>query len=125
MTHLLIKHVVHVSINASFHLSFPNSLTQILVYKNSSLSWNQRKGTIFSFPTMAATTLNNSSCLLQPKSSSTARLNPSSLLKPSKSRSISDVFEIYDWSLIFFVLSVIRSFVFGEESWTCRYESFD
>ncbi|KAH0893536.1 hypothetical protein HID58_055965 [Brassica napus] len=31
---------------------------------------------------MAATTLNNSSCLLQPKSSSTARLNPSSLLKP-------------------------------------------
>ncbi|CAG7899280.1 hypothetical protein BRARA_H02092 [Brassica rapa] len=31
---------------------------------------------------MAATTLNNSSCLLQPKSGSTTRLNPSSLLKP-------------------------------------------
>ncbi|KAF3506106.1 hypothetical protein F2Q69_00008020 [Brassica cretica] len=31
---------------------------------------------------MAATTLNNSSCLLHPKSSSTTGLNPSSLLKP-------------------------------------------
>ncbi|KAL0698847.1 hypothetical protein Bca4012_054969 [Brassica carinata] len=31
---------------------------------------------------MAATTLNNSSCLLQPKSGSTTRLNPSSLVKP-------------------------------------------
>lgn len=68
-----------------FHLSIPQSRSLSGLYKllSLSLSLSESKKDLLYFPTMAAT-LYKSSCLLQPKSGSTTRLNPS-LVNPHPS----------------------------------------